>query len=212
MNMRAVVFIGLFLSYSLSQLFAQTSYKDNPYYQKSIEYRDLAQKALTNKDWKSAYMYSDKGIIELDKYKIDINIAEADRLIKNLKGQVLDKGAANELQRGIELNDSAKNRFAANDLGSSFTDSQAALVVLRKINPSASGRSVSSSASSASSGELVMVYTVVEGDCLWKISKKPMIYNDSHQWPKIYMSNKAKFKDPENPHLIFPDQVFDIPR
>lgn len=46
-------------------------------------------------------------------------------------------------------------------------------------------------------------------DCLWNIAKKPEIYADPWQWKKIYLANKNKIKDPD---LIYPGQVFEIPR
>ncbi len=52
-------------------------------------------------------------------------------------------------------------------------------------------------------------YTVVRGDCLWNISGFESIYADPIQWPRIYRANKDQIKDPD---LIYPDQVFDIPR
>ena len=52
-------------------------------------------------------------------------------------------------------------------------------------------------------------YKVVKGDCLWNIAKKPKIYGDPFQWPTIYKANKNHIKDPD---LIYPNQVFSIPR
>ena len=50
-------------------------------------------------------------------------------------------------------------------------------------------------------------YTVVNGDNLWKISKKE--YEDAMQWIRIYCVNKDQIKDPD---LIFPEQIFNIAR
>lgn len=50
-------------------------------------------------------------------------------------------------------------------------------------------------------------YTVVRGDYLWRISKKPDIYGDPMQWIRIYSYNKDQIKDPD---LIYPDQIFKI--
>ena len=63
-------------------------------------------------------------------------------------------------------------------------------------------------------------------DCLWRIAEYPEIYEDPSQWPKIYRANKntidrgynsylnnteeSKYSRAED--LIFPGQVFDIPR
>lgn len=52
-------------------------------------------------------------------------------------------------------------------------------------------------------------YTVVRGDCLYKISGYPQIYNDPIKWPRIYRGNRDQIQDPD---LIYPDQVFKIPR
>ena len=52
-------------------------------------------------------------------------------------------------------------------------------------------------------------YTVVRGDCLWNIAKKQMFYGNGFAWPNIYKANRDKIK---NPNLIFPKQVFTIPK
>lgn len=49
-------------------------------------------------------------------------------------------------------------------------------------------------------------YTVVKGDCLWKIAKK--FYGDGNRWTEIYNANTDKIK---NPNLIYPGQVLFIP-
>jgi len=51
-------------------------------------------------------------------------------------------------------------------------------------------------------------YTVVKGDCLWNIAKKPAYYGNGFAWPVIYKANRDEIK---NPNLIFPKQIFKIP-
>jgi nucleoid-associated protein YgaU len=53
------------------------------------------------------------------------------------------------------------------------------------------------------------MYEVQRGDYLWKISKKPDVYGDAYKWYAIYSYNKDQIKDP---NLIYPAQVFRIPR
>ena len=48
-------------------------------------------------------------------------------------------------------------------------------------------------------------------DCLWNIAGKPQIYGDPFKWPIIYNANKSKLPKPDNPDLILPGMVLDIP-
>lgn len=67
--------------------------------------------------------------------------------------------------------------------------------------------------------EKVTQYTVVKGDCLWKIASKPEIYGNSKLWVKIWEANKnGVIKAPrhtsktiKDPDLIYPGQVLRIP-
>jgi len=62
-------------------------------------------------------------------------------------------------------------------------------------------------------------YTVVKGDCLWKIAGKKEIYNNPKYWPKIWEANEdgvisAPAHTPKkitNPNLIYPGQVLRVP-
>jgi hypothetical protein len=52
-------------------------------------------------------------------------------------------------------------------------------------------------------------YTVVRGDHLWGIARKSEHYGNGFAWPMIYKANRDKIK---NPYLIYPKQVFSIPK
>ncbi len=51
-------------------------------------------------------------------------------------------------------------------------------------------------------------YTVLRNDSLWKIARSGEIYDNAYLWPRIYLENRDKIKDPD---LIFPDWVLQIP-
>jgi len=52
----------------------------------------------------------------------------------------------------------------------------------------------------------IVKYNKKDKDCLWRISQK--VYRDARLWPRIYVANKDRIKDPD---LIFPGQRFIIP-
>lgn len=52
-------------------------------------------------------------------------------------------------------------------------------------------------------------WKVYKGEYLWKIASYPEIYGNGAKWPMIYRANKDKIKDPD---LIYPNQIFEIPR
>ena len=48
-------------------------------------------------------------------------------------------------------------------------------------------------------------------DCLWNIAGKPEIYGDPWQWRRIYDANRDKMPRPDDPDLIHPGMILDIP-
>jgi len=48
-------------------------------------------------------------------------------------------------------------------------------------------------------------------DCLWNIAGRPWVYGNPFQWRVLYNANKSKLPDPNNPNLIEPGMVLDIP-
>jgi nucleoid-associated protein YgaU len=58
-------------------------------------------------------------------------------------------------------------------------------------------------------------YTVrpwaVSKDCFWNIAGRSWVYGDPYKWRLLYNANKAKLPDPNNPNLIEPGIVLDIP-
>jgi nucleoid-associated protein YgaU len=52
-------------------------------------------------------------------------------------------------------------------------------------------------------------WKVYKGECLWKIAGYQEVYGNATKWPLIFRANKDQIKDPD---LIYPNQIFEIPR
>jgi nucleoid-associated protein YgaU len=77
------------------------------------------------------------------------------------------------------------------------------------------GPAAASQPSGRPRGTLPAQYTVRQwtttGDCLSTIAGWTWVYGDPYQWQKLYDANKDKLPDPNDPHLIEPGMVLDIP-
>ncbi|WP_020611657.1 LysM peptidoglycan-binding domain-containing protein [Sediminispirochaeta bajacaliforniensis] len=87
----------------------------------------------------------------------------------------------------------------------SMTESQRVLSILEGIAPQRAGNAK----------VLPKYYTVrlipKRRDCFWRIAEYDFIYGDPHQWKELYKANKDKLVDPDNPSLIHPGLVLEIP-
>jgi hypothetical protein len=59
--------------------------------------------------------------------------------------------------------------------------------------------------------QYTVVSWAVSKDCLWNIAGRSWAYGDPTKWRLIYNANKAKLPQPDNPDLIEPNMVLDIP-
>lgn len=48
-------------------------------------------------------------------------------------------------------------------------------------------------------------------DCFWNISGRPYVYNNPFLWENLYEVNKSKLPQQNNPNLILPGMVMEIP-
>ena len=48
-------------------------------------------------------------------------------------------------------------------------------------------------------------------DCLWNIAGRPWVYNDPKKWKLLYDANKPNMPEPNNPDLIHPGMIVNIP-
>jgi len=52
---------------------------------------------------------------------------------------------------------------------------------------------------------------VVYGDSLWNIAALPEVYGDPYKWPILFEANRHNMPNPNNPDLIEPGMLLEIP-
>lgn len=179
-------------------LFAQSTIEDNPYFKRSMELRRQSEEALTKGDYDAAYRYAEEGLKELEKFESVNSYLLAEQRMNTARQRGLNNQDPELFAQIVEEVDAARANLQAEKFAEGKSHSDSALVLLDQLMSQTSN--------------LVETYTVVKGDSLWKIAGRPSIYGDPFAWPRIYMANKHKLRYPENPDLIYPGQIFDIPR
>ncbi len=86
---------------------------------------------------------------------------------------------------------------------------------LRALEALAIARSIPKMDGNVATVTLPKFYVVVRRDsnhdCYWNIAKMPAVYGNGLLWPRLYMANKVRMRDPENPNLIYPGMIVEIP-
>jgi len=208
---------GVFIIFSIlsllafgQSLFAQ-SLLDNPDYKKAIELQQLAKDAHAAGDYDKAYEYSEEAKIYIARsnayiaqkmlwYKANGWLKKARSRVAYFQSSGINPEYQQAYQQALAGLEDAEKSFSENQYESSIEYSKEVLTLLAE----------------AKSETLLPKYYKVRlipeaRDCLNKIAGYPFIYNDRTKWRLLYEANKSKLKYRDNPHLIFPGQVFEVP-
>jgi len=189
--------------------------QDNPDYKESLRYKNLSEQALENGEYAKALEYAQlsKEYAEKSDAYITTRLAQyrANQLINRaagLQGQVQRSGRFSQdpdsYSRAVALIETARALYADKKYSSSSESSRAAIAILEKF------------AALPRTGSVLPAAYVVRDipgneDCFWRISGYDFIYGDYGGWYPIYLANKSKLPEPDNPDLIHPGFVMKIP-
>jgi len=146
-------------------------------------------------EWNEIYQLAESDKAGFDTFTNEMQALQNDaRALLNLSAEDI-YGRMNEVDElQAKLEELEKNPFAA------MSDNAAVLASIQNLITQAKEKGAAAVPPS---------YTVMRGDYLWKIAANDDIYGDAYAWMRIYTSNRDLIKDP---NLIFPEQVFSIPR
>jgi nucleoid-associated protein YgaU len=195
------------------------SLRNNRYYMESLRLTDLAQESYEFGDYDASTRYAEEALkyAQLsDEYvALQLRIKEADDAIAAAKSRIdwaTRVGAAQTNPDEYGAAEQAYGEAVAYREEEAWDDAIAA-----------AGRVVDLLAYIDGSMPVVVEkplllpgqYTVrpwaVSRDCFWNIAGRSWAYGDPYKWRLIYNANKGKLPDPNNPNLIEPGMVLDIP-
>ncbi len=184
---------------------------DNPDYKKAKELNRMAEKAFEEGDYDKAYEYAEEAKKYTEKadayasmlvlrHRANTLIYKASKRIEYAKNQGGETSFPQEYKNAMANFKVARSSYDSEDYDKCIEYSNKVIEDLEGIVPKIS---------------LPKYYKVRliprRRDCFWRIAEYKFIYNDPWKWPVIYEANKQKLRYPNNPHLIFPGQIFIIP-
>ncbi|HAE21240.1 MAG TPA: hypothetical protein DCG47_02810 [Spirochaetaceae bacterium] len=209
---RLIAFSVLFILGGMA--FAQHSLFDNPNFKQAQELRRQADVAFQQGD----YLRAEELSKESERLSIIANNeAETQRL------QWIANGWRNRASDRIAFGE--KNN-AAGQLGSVWVEAKAAFALA--VAEYDSKRYAESTEASKKTLDLMKDFTAATAaptlpasyvvrliparrDSFWRIAEYPFVYGDPWKWKVLYEANRHKLPQPNNPDLILPGMVIDIP-
>ncbi len=194
---------------------------DNEFQRAGRAYEKQASEAMAAGDYDGAAKLADLAAIEYRKSKefaenqlLKFRAANAINLakstIRDLENvQRIRKEYPTELAKANALLAEARELYAAEKWVESRDKALASIDALKGIT----GAPV---ASANSSGKTLPRYYVVVSrpqntDCFWNIAGMSAVYGNPFLWPKLWKANLKAMRDPDNPNLIYPGMIVEIP-
>jgi tetratricopeptide (TPR) repeat protein len=189
---------------------------DNPDYKNAKELQKKAREAMDAGDYDKAAEYAEESKEYLEKsdeyvaamllkYRANGKIQLAEEKLSYARGigaEVSVPETYNKAKAGLA---DAKKAYTSEDYESSIEYAENVISLLEGIQP----------VKAATTETLPKYYTVrlipERRDCFWLIAEYSFVYGDPWKWPTLYEANKDKLEDPENPRIIQPGMVFEIP-
>jgi len=187
------------------------SIRDNEYFRESVRLAELAQTTFDYGDYDASTGFAQDAFYNAqlsDEFVADQLIVEAKRL--------LDWADANNIAARYPYYYSESKAYyetsvIARAIEEWSVSIEASINSIQILSALEAGRDPTfPSSSSLPSQYTVRTWEAVR-DCLWNIAGYSWAYGDPWRWTELYEANKSKLPEPDNPHLIEPGMIIDIP-
>jgi tetratricopeptide (TPR) repeat protein len=190
------------------QVFAQNDIiPNNEFYLESLRLNQLALESFEYGDYDASVGFAEEAIRYAylsDEYAAVKLIDEAKRLLHWADINNIVNRYPNEYNGGKNYYENAVAAHSNEEWNNAIIAATKSIEILSLLEAELGGIAV-----------LPKQYTVrtwdTEKDCLWNIAGYPWVYGNPEKWTELYEANKTKLTDPNNPNLIEPGMVLDIP-
>jgi len=204
-----------------TQAFGQ-ALQDNADYKKAVELQGKANQAYSQGDYEQAYRYAEEAkqySAKAENYSSTLatryRAANWLSLARQKLTEAEDLGAktryVEEHKQAVDNYAQAQIAFRAGKWEESIEFSKNVVAWLANVVPAAPEEPVTVAEQPVFPKYYVVRLILDDRDCFNKIAGYPWVYNDRYEWRVLYDANKDVIRQPNNPHLINPGQVFEIP-
>jgi nucleoid-associated protein YgaU len=193
-------------------LFSQNFLRENEHYQKARQLQQQAQQALDEGNYDEAVELSRQARQQAQKaqeyaeqqallYRANSWKNRAQKRIEYVRSIDGPERYPDKFSSAQKAYEEAVSLFEEEEYQDSIHSSQEAINLLVDIK---------------AEGEVKPKYYTVRliperRDCLWRIAGYDFVYGNPWKWKVLYEANKDKLPEPDNPHLIEPGMVLEIP-
>ncbi|GHV85785.1 hypothetical protein AGMMS50230_13930 [Spirochaetia bacterium] len=197
---------------------------NNQYYLLSLRLTEQAREAFETGDYDTSANYSERAAEQARLSDNYVSMRLADNTIARAHSRYTWAGSVGaarryptEYQTAGTAYDEAVNARKTEDWETATDAANRVLAALSGITGPGgqTGPAAGKEPPRPALGTLPAQYTVRQwsstGDCFSAIAGWSWVYGDPRQWRILYEANKDKLPNPDNPHLIKPGIVLDIP-
>ena len=190
---------------------AAQSLMENSYYRESVRLKALATEAFEDGDYDAAADYA----AQSQEYAI-LSDEYVARMLDMKSAQDSIKAAQARYDWAIGINAPKRYPDAFETAQQALSDARTAMEANDYQAARDGARLVLDSLAGLSEVPALPAYFIVRDipgweDCLWRIAELPAVYNSPWFWTGLYRANKAKLPNPNNPDLIEPGMILEIP-
>ena len=180
---------------------------NNVFYLESLRLTQLAHEAFEYGDYDASTGFAEEAVLfaqRSDEFVSNQLIIEAGRLFEWADSNDVENKHPEEYSEGKAHYDASIEASNNENWSESIVSAISSIRIMAVFESGSSGRT-------ALPAQYTVRPWVTSGDSFSEIAGYSFIYGDPYKWRIIYDANKSKLRDPNNPHLIHPGTVLDIP-
>jgi hypothetical protein len=215
----AILIYGIQVMAPAQEMEVPEGIRNNFYYTESLRYNNMARVALNAGDYELSREHSEEAIrfanlsdeyvyMRMRMWETDKVIAAADGRLQFATSVDAETRFPAEFSRAQAAMGEARAYRADQFWDDAIDAANRVLALLAFID---AGDRIGEPDSASLPSQYSVRTWEGQRDCLWNIAGRPWVYNNPWEWRRLYDANKSRLPDPDNPDLIEPGMVLDIP-